>query len=483
MEILNLARQAILIPAGIQNGDIEKIMGRLLSSPVDAADIYFQSSHFESWVMEGGIIKEGSHSIEQGAGVRAVCGEKTGFAYSDRIELPVLLEAANNVKAIVRQGQDADPLHCKIITKAAAWPKYYATQNPLKSLEDQQKIDLLRRVDSETRKLDSRIEEVIVSLVGVHEHILVARQDGSLVADVRPLVRMNVTVIVEQNGQREQGSMGGGGRSDYSYFIDKDTALEYGREAVRQALVNLEAVEAPAGNMTVVLGSGWPGILLHEAIGHGLEGDFNRKGTSAFSGRVGERVASDLCTVVDDGTLPGRRGSLTIDDEGTPTEKTVLIENGILKGYMQDQLNARLMGVKSTGNGRRESYAHLPMPRMTNTYMLPGQHDPEEIIKSVKKGLYAKNFGGGQVDITSGKFVFSASEAYLIENGKITRAVKGATLIGNGPDVLTKVSMVGTDLELDSGVGTCGKDGQSVPVGVGQPTLKIDGLTVGGTSV
>ena len=471
------------MPAGIQDGDIEKIMGRLLSSPVDAADIYFQSSHFESWVMEGGIIKEGTHNIEQGAGVRAVFGEKTGFAYSDRIELPVLLEAANNVKAIVRQGQEADPLQCKVSMKTADWPKYYATQNPLKSLADQQKIDLLHRVDSETRKLDSRIEEVIVSLIGVHEHVLVARQDGSLVADVRPLVRMNVTVIVEQNGQREQGSMGGGGRSDYSYFIDKDTALAYGREAVRQALVNLEAVEAPAGNMTVVLGSGWPGILLHEAIGHGLEGDFNRKGTSAFSGRVGERVASDLCTVVDDGTLAGRRGSLTIDDEGTPTEKTVLIENGILKGYMQDQLNARLMGVKPTGNGRRESYAHLPMPRMTNTYMLPGQHDPEEIIKSVKNGLYAKNFGGGQVDITSGKFVFSASEAYLIENGKITRAVKGATLIGNGPEVLTKVSMVGSDLELDSGVGTCGKDGQSVPVGVGQPTLKIDGLTVGGTSV
>lgn len=483
METLNLARQAILIPAGIRDGDIEKIMGRLLSSPVDAADIYFQSSHFESWVMEGGIIKEGSHSIEQGAGVRAVVGEKTGFAYSDRIELPVLLEAANNVKAIVRQGQDADPSHCKVVTKAADWPSHYPTQSPLKSLEDRQKIDLLHRVESETRKLDSRIEEVIVSLVGVHEHILVARQDGSLVADVRPLMRMNVTVIVEQNGQREQGSMGGGGRSDYNYFIDRDTALGYGREAVRQALVNLEAIEAPAGNMTVVLGPGWPGILLHEAIGHGLEGDFNRKGTSAFSGRVGERVASDLCTVVDDGTLPGRRGSLTIDDEGTPTEKTVLIENGILKGYMQDQLNARLMGVSPTGNGRRESYAHLPMPRMTNTYMLPGRHDPEEIIKSVKKGLYAKNFGGGQVDITSGKFVFSASEAYLIEDGKITRAVKGATLIGNGPDVLTKVSMVGNDLELDSGVGTCGKDGQSVPVGVGQPTLKIDGLTVGGTSV
>lgn len=479
MELLNLARQAILMPAGIQDGDIEKIMNRLLSSPVDAADIYFQSSHSESWVMEGGIIKEGSHNIEQGAGVRAVSGEKTGFAYSDRIELPVLLEAANNVKAIVRQGQDAQVG----LVKAANWPQYYPFANPLKSLADQQKIDLLRNVENETRKLDSRIEEVIVSLIGAHESILVANQDGSLAADVRPLVRMNVTVIVEENGHREQGSMGGGGRSDYSYFIDQDRALEYGKEAVRQALVNLEAEEAPAGNMTVVLGPGWPGILLHEAIGHGLEGDFNRKGTSAFSGRVGERVASDLCTVVDDGTLQGRRGSLSIDDEGTPTEKTVLIENGILKGYMQDKLNARLMGVKPTGNGRRESYANLPMPRMTNTYMLPGPHNPEEIIKSVKKGLYAKNFAGGQVDITSGKFVFSASEAYLIENGKIIRAVKGATLIGNGPDVLTKVSMVGTDLELDSGVGTCGKDGQSVPVGVGQPTLKIDGLTVGGTSV
>ena len=479
MKLLNLVKQAILTPVGIQDSDIEKIMSRLLSSPVDAADIYFQSSHSESWVMEGGIIKEGSYNIEQGAGVRAVSGEKTGFAYSDRIELPVLLEAANNVKSIVRQGQEAQVG----LKQAENWPQYYPIANPLKSLSDQQKIELLRRVDTETRKLDSRIEEVIVSLVSAHESILVANQDGSLAADIRPLVRMNVTVIVEENGHREQGSMGGGGRSDYSYFIEQDRALEYGKEAVRQALVNLEAEDAPAGNMTVVLGPGWPGILLHEAIGHGLEGDFNRKGTSAFSGRVGERVASDLCTVVDDGTLQGRRGSLSIDDEGTPTEKTVLIENGILKGYMQDKLNARLMGVKSTGNGRRESYASLPMPRMTNTYMLAGQHHPEDIIRSVKKGLYAKNFAGGQVDITSGKFVFSASEAYLIENGKITRAIKGATLIGNGPDVLTKVSMVGNDLELDSGVGTCGKDGQSVPVGVGQPTLKIDGLTVGGTSV
>ncbi len=479
MELLSLARQAILMPAGIQDGDIEKIMDRLLSSPVDAADIYFQSSHTESWVMEGGIIKEGSHSIEQGAGVRAVSGEKTGFAYSDRIELPVLLEAANNVKAIIRQGQDVQVG----LVKPTNWPQYYPVINPLKSLADQQKIELLRKVENETRKLDRRIEEVIVSLIGAHESILVANQDGLLAADIRPLVRMNVTVIVRENGRREQGSMGGGGRCDYSFFIDQGRALGYGKEAVRLALVNLEAEDAPAGNMTVVLGPGWPGILLHEAIGHGLEGDFNRKGTSAFSGRVGERVASDLCTVVDDGTLLGRRGSLSIDDEGTPTEKTVLIENGILKGYMQDKLNARLMGVKSTGNGRRESYANLPMPRMTNTYMLPGPHNPEEIIKSVNKGLYAKNFAGGQVDITSGKFVFSASEAYLIENGRVTRPVKGATLIGNGPDVLTKVSMVGNDLELDSGVGTCGKDGQSVPVGVGQPTLKIDALTVGGTSV
>lgn len=479
MELLNLARQAILVPVGIQDSAIENIMGCLLSSPVDAADIYFQATHSESWVMEGGIIKEGSHNIEQGAGVRAVSGEKTGFAYSDRIELPVLLEAANNVKAILRQGQDTQVG----LVHAANPVRYYPTASPLKSLDDRQKIELLQKVDSETRKLDSRIEEVIVSLVGVHESILVANQDGSLAADIRPLVRMNVTVIVAENGRREQGSMGGGARADYHYFLEDDRALAFGREAVRQALVNLEAGEAPAGNMTVVLGPGWPGILLHEAIGHGLEGDFNRKGTSAFSGRVGERVASSLCTVVDDGTLPGRRGSLSIDDEGTPTEQTVLIENGILKGYMQDKLNARLMGVKPTGNGRRESYASLPLPRMTNTYMLPGSHDPEEIIKSVKKGLYAKNFAGGQVDITSGKFVFSASEAYLIEDGKITRPVKGATLIGNGPDVLTKVSMVGSDLELDSGVGTCGKDGQSVPVGVGQPTLKIDGLTVGGTSV
>lgn len=479
MPLLSQVHNAILAANGLQTQDVDRVMSVLLGAPVDAADIYFQSSHFESWSLEGGIVKEGSHSIEHGAGVRVVSGDKTGFAYSDRIELPILLEAANNVKAIVRQGQQAQH---KIATPAN-WPQLYQPLNPLKSLADQEKIDLLKRIDAETRKLDSRIEEVMISLVAAYDNVLVANQDGSLVADVRPLVRMNVSVIMVENGRREQGGMGGGRRSDFNYFLENDRAMDYAREAVRQAQVNLQAEEAPAGSMTVVLGAGWPGILLHEAIGHGLEGDFNRKGTSAFSGRVGERVASDLCTVVDDGTLPGRRGSLSIDDEGTPTENTVLIENGILKGYMQDRLNARLMGVKPTGNGRRESYAHLPMPRMTNTYMLPGQSDPDEIIQSVKKGLYARNFGGGQVDITSGKFVFSASEAYLIENGKITRPVKGATLIGNGPDVLTKVSMVGNDLQLDSGVGTCGKDGQSVPVGVGQPTLKIDGLTVGGTSV
>jgi len=477
--ILQLAKQAILAPTGLQEQDIHQVLDQLISGSVDDGDIYFQSSHYESWVLEDGIIKEGSHNIEKGAGVRALSGEKTGFAYSDQIELPALLAAAKNVKAIARQGH-----HGTIkIPVTAPYKALYQPVNPLSSLTAQEKVDFLRKLDAETRQLDPRIEQVIISLVGVQDHILIANQGQQLAGDVRPLVRMNVSVIVEEKGQREQGSMGGGSRSDYHFFLDQDRAMSYAREAVRQALVNLEAIPAPAGSMTVVLGSGWPGILLHEAIGHGLEGDFNRKGSSAFSGRIGERVASTLCTIVDDGTLQNRRGSLSIDDEGTPTQCTTLIENGILKGYMQDKLNARLMGVQSTGNGRRESYAHTPMPRMTNTYMLPGESDPEEILQSVKNGLYAKNFGGGQVDITSGKFVFSASEAYLIKNGKITQPVKGATLIGNGPDVLTRVSMVGNDLELDSGVGTCGKEGQSVPVGVGQPTLKIDSLTVGGTNV
>lgn len=480
MDTFQQVKQTLLTPYALSELDLQILLEQLLANKIDEADLYFQASHVESWSLEGGIVKEGSHSIEQGVGVRAISGEKTGFAYSDNIARSVIERAIDNVKAITRLGQSAT---VKVQVKQG-WPRYYPTVNPLKSLADQAKIDLLRRVDAETRKLDARIEDVMISLVAAHDSVLIASQDGGLAADIRPLVRLNVTVVVvSPQGRRERGSMGGGSRSDYSYFLNDDIALEYGREALRQALVNLEAEDAPAGNMSVVLGSGWPGILLHEAIGHGLEGDFNRKGTSAFSGRVGERVASNLCTIVDDGTYSGRRGSLNIDDEGTPSHNTVLIENGILKGYLQDKMNARLMGVSPTGNGRRESYAHMPLPRMTNTYMLPGPHDPEEIIRSVNKGLYAKNFGGGQVDITSGKFVFSASEAYLIENGKITRPVKGATLIGNGPDVLTKVSMVGHDLALDSGVGTCGKDGQSVPVGVGQPTLKIESITVGGTKV
>ncbi|HEY9199484.1 MAG TPA: metalloprotease TldD [Gammaproteobacteria bacterium] len=475
---LELARERLLAPAGIGDSDLSAVLDRLMGHAIDSADLYFQSTRFESWVLEDGIVKEGSHSIEQGAGVRAISGDKTGFAYSDEIVMPALLVASQQARAIARSGSEG---------KLQAWRPsgalgLYRPIDPLDSMSADAKVDLLKRIDAEARRIDPRVQQVIVSLAGVHESVLVAASDGTLAGDVRPLVRLNVSVIVEHNGRREQGSSGGGGRSGYEMFLEDDRAFEHAREAVRQALVNLEAVDAPAGNMTVVLGPGWPGVLLHEAIGHGLEGDFNRKGTSAFAGRVGQKVASELCTVVDDGTLPGRRGSLNIDDEGMPTQCTTLIEKGVLKGYMQDKMNARLMGVAPTGNGRRESYAHLPMPRMTNTYMLAGESDPAEIIRSVDKGLYAVNFGGGQVDITSGKFVFSASEAYLIENGKVTRPVKGATLVGNGPDVLTRVSMVGNDLQLDRGVGTCGKEGQSVPVGVGQPTLRVDGLTVGGTS-
>ncbi len=474
---LDIARQRLLGPAGIGEDDLHTVFGRLLGRAVDGGDLYFQSTRFESWVLEDGIVKEGSHSIEQGAGVRAIAGDKTGFAYSDEIAMPALLQASGAARAIAGRGDSGGLQAWHRHSPAALYP----ATDPLELMSADDKIALLRALDREARAQDPRVTEVVASLAGVHEVVLVAVSDGTLAADVRPLVRCNVTVIVEQNGRREQGSSGGGGRSDYSFFLN-DRAAGYAREAVRQALVNLEAVAAPAGTMPVILGPGWPGILLHEAIGHGLEGDFNRKGTSAFSGRVGQQVASKLCTVVDDGTIAGRRGSLTIDDEGTPAQNTVLIENGILRGYMQDRMNAGLMGVAPTGNGRRESYAHLPMPRMTNTYMLAGESEPEEIIRSVRKGLYAVNFGGGQVDITSGKFVFSASEAYLIEDGKVTRPVKGATLIGNGPDVLKHVSMVGNDLALDSGVGTCGKEGQSVPVGVGQPTLLIDKLTVGGTS-
>jgi TldD protein len=458
--------------------DLDRLLGQIFTHRVDYADLYFQYSRHESWSLEEGQVKSGSYSVEQGVGVRAVSGEKTGFAYSDEILLPALSDAAMAARAIARSGTSAA---VPIRQRSGAVAKLYAPLDPIASLEDAAKVKLLETVEAEAKRADPRVTQVMASLSGVQDVILVASSDGGLAADIRPLVRLNVTVIVEANGRRETGSHGGGGRVSYQYFLENDYARTYAREAVRQALVNLDADEAPAGSMQVVLGPGWPGILLHEAIGHGLEGDFNRKGTSAFAGMVGQQVAARGVTVVDDGTLADRRGSLNVDDEGTPTQKTVLIEDGMLKGYLQDTLNARLMGVAPTGNGRRESYAHLPLPRMTNTYMLPGIRDPREIIASVEKGLYAVNFGGGQVDITNGKFVFSASEAYLIENGKVTRPVKGATLIGNGPDVLTRVTMVGNDLALDSGVGTCGKDGQSVPVGVGQPTLLIDGLTVGGT--
>ena len=477
MSYLDTANDILLSPTGLEVNDLQNVLDQMMGNSINRADLYFQTSRNESWVLEDGIVKEGNYNIEQGVGVRAVSGEKTGFSYSDEIVLPALNQAADAAKTIARAGQQ---------NQVQAWKKHsthqlYLPIDPLDSLTTDEKIDLLKQVDAEARKQDPRIKQVIASLVGVHEVVLVASSDGTLNADVRPLVRMNVTVIAEDGDEREQASSGGGGRVGYEYFAQEDRALGFAREAVRQALVNLKAVEAPAGTMPVVLGPGWPGVLLHEAIGHGLEGDFNRKGSSAFSGRIGERVASPLCTIVDDGTLDARRGSLNMDDEGTTTQQTMLIEKGILKGYMQDKMNAELMGGESTGNGRRESYAHLPMPRMTNTYMLAGEHNPQEIIESVEKGVYAVNFGGGQVDITSGKFVFSASEAYLIENGKVTQPIKGATLIGNGPEVLKHVSMVGDDLKLDTGVGVCGKEGQSVPVGVGQPTLKIDSLTVGGT--
>lgn len=468
----------LLEPAGLGEAALSKTLGSLMRGGVDYADLYFQVTRQESWTLEDGIIREGSFSLDQGVGVRANSGEKTGFAYSDELVLPALEAAAGAARAIARQGQEK---------RVQAWqrstaPALYPQSDPTTSIDDAQKTQLLLELDAATRALDQRVEQVIISMASSQDLVLVAASDGTLAADVRPLIRLNVSVILEQNGQREQGYAGGGARADLGYFLDGDIPLDFAREAVRQAVVQLEAQPAPAGTMPVVLGNGWPGILLHEAVGHGLEGDFNRKGVSAFSGKVGQKVASDLCTIVDDGTIANRRGSLAIDDEGTPGQYTTLVENGILRGYMQDKLNARLMGVEATGNGRRESFAHIPMPRMTNTYMLAGKHDPEEIIASVEKGLYAPNFGGGQVDITSGKFVFSASEAYLIENGKVTTPVKGAMLIGDGPEALHKISMVGSDLQLDTGVGTCGKEGQSVPVGVGQPTLKIDELTVGGTA-
>ncbi|MCI3953758.1 MAG: microcin-processing peptidase 2-like protein, partial [Burkholderiales bacterium] len=466
----------LLAPYALDSQRLQTVFGHIMTHRVDYADLYFQYSRSESWSLEEGIVKSGSFNIDQGVGVRAVTGEKTAFAYSDDISHEALTTAAQATRAIAHQGGG----NTAQVVKRGNGHNLYAPHDPLASITDSEKVALLERLERMARARDPRVTQVMAWLAGEYEVILVARSDGVLAADVRPLVRVSLQVIVEHEGRREQGSAGGGGRFQYEYFTDA-VLEDYAQKAVDQALVNLDARPAPAGTMTVVLGSGWPGILLHEAIGHGLEGDFNRKGTSAFSGRLGERVAAPGVTVVDDGTIARRRGSLNIDDEGNPSQNNVLIENGVLRNYMQDSLNARLMKRPVTGNGRRESYAHIPMPRMTNTYMLNGASDPQEIIASVPNGLYAVNFGGGQVDITNGKFVFSASEAYMIENGRITYPVRGATLIGNGPDALTRIAMIGNDMALDPGVGTCGKDGQSVPVGVGQPTLRIDGLTVGGT--
>ncbi len=476
-DTLMLAQSRLLAPGGLGLDGLDAAFSRLMGPGVDYGDLYFQHSRRESWTIEDGIVKDGAHSIEQGVGVRAVSGEKSGFAYSDDIRADALLESASAARAISRDGRQAGGGQRVVVPGR----QLYAPVDPVDGMGAEDKIAALRAVDEYVRAADPRVKQVIVSLSGGVDTVLIARSDGVLSSDVRPLVRFNVQVIVEDGGRREQGYSGAGGRYSYAELFSGGRPQAVAKEALRQALVNLDAVDAPAGTLPVVLGPGWPGVLLHEAVGHGLEGDFNRKGTSVYSGRIGERVAAPGVTIVDDGTLAGRRGSLNIDDEGTPTQCTTLIEDGILRGYLQDTLNARLTGVAPTGNGRRESFAHLPMPRMTNTYMLAGVYDPAEIIASVKKGLYAPNFGGGQVDITSGKFVFSATEAYLIEDGRITRPVKGATLIGNGPEAMTRVSMVGRDLALDEGVGICGKDGQSVPVGVGQPTLKIDAMTVGGT--
>ncbi|MDP4837216.1 MAG: metalloprotease TldD [Burkholderiales bacterium] len=470
-------QEVILNPAELSLETLPSLFSRIGSRKIDYSDLYFQYSRSESWSIEDGIVKVGSFNIDQGVGARAIVDEKTAFAYSDEISMAAIHSALDATRAIASQGSTLS-----MPSKVATTTSLYSNEDPILTNSNSDKISLLERVESFARQIDSRVTQVVANLAAVHDTILVSRLDGHVACDVRPLVRLSVQVIVEKNGRKEQGSFGGGGRFSYDYFND-ERLMDYAQKAVDQAVINMDAGPAPAGEMTVVLGAGWPGILLHEAIGHGLEGDFNRKGSSAFTGRIGERVAAKGVTVVDDGTIPDRRGSLSVDDEGTPTARTVLIDDGILCGYMQDTLNARLMGVSPTGNGRRESYAHVPMPRMTNTYMLNGAMEREEILSSVKNGIYAANFGGGQVDIVSGKFVFSASEAYLIENGKITKPVKGATLIGNGPDVLTRVSMIGNDMSLDSGVGTCGKDGQSVPVGVGQPTLRIDGLTVGGTDL
>jgi len=471
------AAQSLLEPHGLDTRDLEQTLARIGERRVDDGDVFLQQRRHESWSLEDGRVKEGMRSLTQGLGVRAVHGDQSGFAYADEITRDALLEASGAARGIVRSVGEGriNALERKPFTPL------YSAEVSIDGMPPEEKVQLLNAIDREARRQDPRVKQVMVSLAAVREATLVAAMDGTLAGDIRPLLRINVSVIAEQNGRRETGFAGGGGRRDFDYFTTEGRALGYAREAVRQALLNLEAVDAPAGTMPVVLGPGWPGVLLHEAIGHGLEGDFNRKKTSAFAGRLGETVASPLCTVIDDGTMSERRGSLSVDDEGTPTHRTVLIEEGRLIGYMQDKLNARLMGMPVTGNGRRESYAHLPMPRMTNTYMLPGEQDPQELFQGIERGLYAVNFGGGQVDITSGKFVFSAAEAYLIEKGKVTRPVRGATLIGHGPEVLTHVTGVGNDLALDPGIGVCGKEGQSVPVGVGQPSLRVEQLTVGGT--
>ena len=478
IERLATANDLLLAPFGLTVVDLGKTLGIIGQRQIDDADLYFQYTRAEGWSLEEGIVKTGSFSIDQGVGVRAVTGEKTAFAYADDISAASLNDAAHTVRAISTAARsDRIKLPRRTVAKSR---RLYDSLDPIGSLDSTAKVTLLERVEQMARAVDPRIVQVMAGLASEYDVVLVARLDGSLAADVRPLVRLSVTVIAEQNGRREVGSFGGGGRFGLSYFDDA-LVKSYVDEAVTAALTNLESRPAPAGEMTVVLGPGWPGVLLHEAVGHGLEGDFNRKGSSAFSGRIGQRVAAKGVTVLDDGTIPDRRGSLNVDDEGHATQRNVLIEDGILKGYIQDAMNARLMRVKPTGNARRESYAHIPMPRMTNTYMLGGDTDPREIVASIKKGLYATNFGGGQVDITSGKFVFSASEAFWVENGKIQYPVKGATIVGSGPESLKRITMIGNDMRLDSGVGVCGKEGQSVPVGVGQPTLRLDGLTVGGT--
>ncbi|WP_082890342.1 metalloprotease TldD [Halotalea alkalilenta] len=477
--LITQASDALLAPGGLDLESLDQALGHALGPGIDFAELFFQRSWRETWSLEDGEVKDAGFHIDGGVGVRSLCGEKTGFAYSNQITAQALAKTGHTAASIARDGGRA----VQVAARASVFEPRYAAIDPFAGLEAAEKVALLKEADRIARASDPAVSQVSVSLGAVYDIVMVRASDGTLAADVRPLVRFNVSVIATRSGRRERGSAGGGGRFSISELRDRNVAERYAREAVRQALVNLEAVDAPAGELPVVLAGGWPGVLLHEAVGHGLEGDFNRKGSSAFSGRIGERVAAPGVTVVDDGTLAGLRGSLSVDDEGTPSACTPLIEDGRLTGYMQDKLNARLMGMSPTGNGRRESYAHLPMPRMTNTYMLAGQHRPEEIIESVERGLYAVSFSGGQVDITSGKFVFAASEAYLIENGRITAPVKGATLIGSGPEAMGRISMIGDDMMLDEGIGVCGKEGQSVPVGVGQPTLKLDAITVGGTQV